>query len=131
MKIAWTIDDDSEMGYTIRLMLKVMGFEAHSFLHPRKPVKMMLDGTIPDLIILDMNMPGVTGIDVLRFVRSREEWSHIPIVMLSVETADVLVHKALEIGADGYVFKPMTLDELNEAVNRSMQRRQKLMAGQR
>jgi two-component system chemotaxis response regulator CheY len=125
-KIAWTIDDDSEMGYTIRLMLKAIGFEARSFLHPRKPVKMMMEGTTPDLMILDMNMPGVTGIDVLTFVRGQSHWNHIPIIMLSVETADVLVHQALELGADGYLFKPMTLDELTEAVNRSTKRRQNM-----
>ncbi|MCB9135809.1 MAG: response regulator [Anaerolineales bacterium] len=124
LKIAWSIDDDAEMGYIIRLMLKSLGFEARSFLHPREAVQLMLNGTSPDLIILDMNMPGVTGIDVLEFIRSRERWDHISIVILSVESADEMVERAMNLGADGYVFKPMTMDELDEAIELAEKNRQ-------
>lgn len=124
LKYAWSIDDDAEMGYIIRLMLKAMGFEVRSFLHPREAVQLMLRGTSPDLIVLDMNMPGVTGIDVLEFIRSRERWDHIPIVILSVESADEMVERAMNLGADGYVFKPMTMDELDEAIELAVKRRQ-------
>ncbi|NJN44414.1 MAG: response regulator [Anaerolineae bacterium] len=123
IKIAWSIDDDVEIGYIVRLMLKSMGFDAHSFLHPREAVQMMLDGSTPDLIILDMNMPGVTGLEVLEFIRARENWNHIPIVILSVESADEEVERAIGLGADGYVFKPMTMDELEEAVEKAVANR--------
>jgi len=124
MKVAWSIDDDAEMGYIIRLMLKAMGFEARSFLHPREAVQLMMEGSAPDLIVLDMNMPGVTGIDVLEFIRSRDRWNHIPIIILSVESADEMVERAMNLGADGYVFKPMTMDELDEAIELAAQKRQ-------
>lgn len=112
------------MGYIIRLMLKTLGFEARSFLHPREAVQLMINGASPDLIILDMNMPGVTGIDVLEFIRSRERWDHISIVILSVESADEMVERAMNLGADGYVFKPMTMDELDEAIELAVKNRQ-------
>jgi CheY-like chemotaxis protein len=124
LKVAWSIDDDAEMGYIIRLMLKAMGFEARSFLHPREAVQMMMHGAMPDLIVLDMNMPGVTGIDVLEFVRGRQRWDHIPIIILSVESADEMVERAMNLGADGYVFKPMTMDELEEAIEMAVKNRQ-------
>lgn len=126
MKTAWTIDDDVEMGLIIRLMLKTMGFEARSFLHPREAVQAMLEDNVPDLIVLDMNMPGVTGIDVLEFIRGRDQWNHIPIIILSVESADEMVARALSLGADGYVIKPMTMDELEEAIEKGLQKRQTL-----
>jgi len=124
IKIAWSIDDDAEMGYIIRLMLKAMGFEAHSFLHPREAVQMMMRGEVPDLIVLDMNMPGVTGLDVLEFIRSRDRWDYIPIIILSVESEDEMVERAISMGADGYVFKPMTMDELEEAIETAIKKRQ-------
>ena len=124
IKVAWSIDDDAEIGHIIRLMLKAMGFEARSFLHPREAVDLMVQGSAPDLIVLDMNMPGVTGIDVLEFIRSRERWDHIPIVILSVESADEMVERAMSLGADGYVFKPMTMDELEEAIEKAKIKRQ-------
>jgi CheY-like chemotaxis protein len=123
LKTAWSIDDDVEIGYIIRLMLKSMGYEAHSFLHPREAVQMMLDGSTPDLIVLDVNMPGVTGLEVLEFIRARENWDHIPIVILSVESADEEVDRAMRLGADGYVFKPMTMDELEEAIEEAASKR--------
>lgn len=123
-KVAWSIDDDAEMGYIIRLMLKAMGFEARSFLHPRKAVQLMMHGAMPDLIVLDMNMPGVTGVDVLEFIRARDRWDHIPIIILSVESADEMVERAMSLGADGYVFKPMTMDELEEAIEVAVKKRQ-------
>lgn len=124
IKTAWSIDDDPEMGYIIRLMLKAMGFEVRSFLHPREAVQIMVKGGAPDLIVLDMNMPGVTGIDVTEFIRSRDRWNHIPIVILSVESADEMVERAITMGADGYVFKPMTMDELEEAIEKAVKKRQ-------
>jgi DNA-binding response OmpR family regulator len=124
LKVAWAIDDDAEMGYIIRLMLKAMGFEARSFLHPREAVQLMIHDSTPDLIILDMNMPGVTGIDVLEFVRGRDRWNHIPIIILSVESADEMVERAMNLGADGYVFKPMTMDELDEVIELAVKKRQ-------
>lgn len=125
MKVAWTIDDDAEVGYIIRLMLRTMGFEARSFLYPREPVQLMMKGTVPDLIVLDLNMPGVSGIEVLEFIRSREEWDHIPIIMLSVESAEEQVERSMELGADGYIFKPMTMDELSDAIERALRLRGK------
>jgi DNA-binding response OmpR family regulator len=126
LKIAWSIDDDAEIGYIIRLMLKAMGFEARSFLHPREAVQLMMRGISPDLIVLDMNMPGVTGIDVIEFIRSRAGWDHIPIIILSVESANEMVERAMNLGADGYIFKPMTLDELEEAIESALKIRQNI-----
>ncbi len=122
-KVAWSIDDDAEMGYIIRLMLKAMGCEARSFLHPREAVHLMMRGAMPDLIVLDMNMPGVTGLDVLEFIRGRKRWDHIPIIILSVESTDEMVEQAMKLGADGYVFKPMTMDELEEVIEVAVKKR--------
>jgi DNA-binding response OmpR family regulator len=61
----------------------------------------------------------------LEFLRRRPEWMDLPIVMLSTEAADVTVDQALELGADGYVMKPMTLEELDKVVETAFQKYQK------
>jgi CheY-like chemotaxis protein len=61
-------------------------------------------------------MPEVSGIDMLEFLRRRKELKEIPVVMLSTEAADILVDKAMAIGADACVTKPVCLDELEETM---------------
>jgi DNA-binding response OmpR family regulator len=73
-------------------------------------------------MILDINMPEVTGLDLLEFLRRRAEWKNLPVIMLSTEAADVTVDKAMKLGADGYVTKPVTIEEMERAINTAFQR---------
>jgi len=61
-------------------------------------------------------MPEVSGIDFLEFLRMRDDLKEIPVVMLSSETTDIQVDEAMRIGANAFVFKPVTLEELEEAI---------------
>jgi two-component system chemotaxis response regulator CheY len=79
----------------------------------------LLTGKKPDLLILDINMPEVTGIDMLEFLRRRPEWKNLPIIMLSSEAADVTVDQALALGADAYAMKPVTIEELEKAMSQA------------
>ncbi len=63
----------------------------------------------PDLIVLDLALPGLGGLDVCREVRS---WSSVPIIILSVRDSDRDKITALDLGADDYLTKPFSLDEL-------------------
>lgn len=122
---AWIVDDDVEMMDAIRLMLKVMRWEATVFPDARKAAQALLAGECPDLMILDINMPEVSGLDLLEFIRRRPEWGKTPIVMLSTEASDVTVQRALTLGADAYVTKPVTLEEMERALNAALQKRKK------
>jgi two-component system chemotaxis response regulator CheY len=68
------------------------------------------------MMILDINMPEVSGLDMLEFMRRRQEWKDLPVIMLSSEASDVMVDKAMKIGADGYIMKPVTIEELEKAM---------------
>ena len=116
MKKLWYIDDDSEMIQAVKLMLQLLGYETRPFIDARKAAKLMLAGEQPDILLLDINMPEVSGLDMLEFVRRRDRWKNLPVVMLSSEAADLQVDAAKELGADAYVFKPVTLDELEAAL---------------
>ncbi len=120
MALAWIVDDDEEMGEAIRLMLQMMEFQVQIFADARSAAKALLAGQRPDVMILDIMMPEVSGIDLLEFLRRRPEFRQLPVVMLSSETTDVQVDEALELGADGFVFKPVTFEELEEALQAAM-----------
>jgi CheY-like chemotaxis protein len=119
MKEVWIVDDDEEMGRAISLMLKLLDYTPKHFLNPRPAAQALLAGKQPDLLILDINMPEVTGLDMLEFLRRREEWKNLPIIMLSSEAADVMVEKALQMGADAYTMKPVTIEELEKAMSQA------------
>ena len=116
MKKLWYVDDDSEMIQAVKLMLQLLGYETRPFIDARKAAKLLLAGEQPDILLLDINMPEVSGLDMLEFVRRRDRWKNLPVVMLSSEAANLQVDAAKELGADAYVFKPVTLDELEAAL---------------
>jgi DNA-binding response OmpR family regulator len=126
MKKIWIVDDDEEMARAITLMLKLLGCETRHFLNARLAGKVLLDGQRPDLMILDINMPEVNGIMLLEFVRRRAEWADLPVIMLSSEATDIQIDEAIEKGADAYVTKPVSLDELENAINTAFKKHGKM-----
>lgn len=116
MKEIWIIDDDEEMGRAIGLMLQLLDCETTLFFSARSAVQALLTGKKPQLMIVDINMPEVSGLDLIEFLRRRPEWKDLPIVMLSSEAADTMIDKALQLGADTYVVKPVTLEEIEKAM---------------
>jgi two-component system, chemotaxis family, chemotaxis protein CheY len=121
----WIVDDDQDMVGAIRLMVKLLDCDERHFFSARLAAKALLGGERPDLFLLDINMPEVSGLDFLEFLRRRNDLKDLPVVMLSTEAADVIVDKAMSIGADAYVTKPVALDELDKAIKRALAARGK------
>ena len=122
MRNIWLVDDDEEMTHALEMMLKMLDCEVRSFHSARSAAQTLLTGKQPHLFILDINMPEVSGLDLLEFLRRRPEWKELPIVMLSSESADVTVDQALKLGADAYVMKPVTIEELDKAMTTAFQK---------
>lgn len=76
----------------------------------------------PDLIILDLNLPVLNGIEVCRILRSRPDTAHVPVIMLTARTSESDRVAGLEVGADDYVTKPFSLRELAARVRAVMRR---------
>jgi len=117
MRQVWIVDDDDEMSHAVKLMLQLLDSTVEIFRDARSAAKRLLAGERPELIVLDINMPEVSGIDFLEFLRMRSELKEIPVVMLSSETTDIQVDEAMRIGANAFVFKPVTIEELEEAIH--------------
>jgi two-component system chemotaxis response regulator CheY len=120
MKRIWIVDDDEEMTRAVQLMLKLIGCDPTGFFNARSATEALLSGKLPDLMILDINMPEVSGLDLLEYIRRRTEWNNMPVIMLSTEAADVTVDKAIKLGANGYVTKPVTIEELERVIESAL-----------
>ncbi|BCS32922.1 DNA-binding response regulator [Luteitalea sp. TBR-22] len=76
----------------------------------------------PDLIVLDLNLPVLSGFEVCRILRSRPATRHLPIIMLTARTTEVDRVSGLDLGADDYVTKPFSLRELAARVRAVLRR---------
>lgn len=84
------------------------GFEALKMLPARRY----------DLIITDINMPDINGLELINFVKSDERYKVIPMLIISTEKSDADRERGLKMGADAYLTKPFKADELQAAIER-------------
>lgn len=68
----------------------------------------------PGLVLTDINMPGMDGLQLLAAMKSSVEWRHIPVMMITTEGGESKVAEAVRLGASGYVRKPFTADQIKE-----------------
>jgi two-component system chemotaxis response regulator CheY len=74
------------------------------------PLGKVLEG----LILSDINMPNMDGIEMLSKIKANEAWKNVPIIMITTEGSQEKVMQALQLGASGYVRKPFTPDQIKE-----------------
>lgn len=122
MTQAWIVDDDDEMSHAVKLMLHMLDIRTEIYREARSAARTLLSGKKPDVLFLDINMPEVSGIDMLEFIRRTDNLRSLPIIMLSSETTDVQVDEALSKGANAFVFKPVTVEELEGALKKVLPR---------
>lgn len=76
----------------------------------------MLETREVGLILSDINMPNMDGIQLLSSLRARPDWSKIPVVMITTEGSQEKVMEAVQLGARGYVRKPFTVEQIKEKI---------------
>ncbi|HEY3396539.1 MAG TPA: response regulator transcription factor [Armatimonadota bacterium] len=112
------IDDDENLSWAVQKRFENLGFEVATAAEGRKGVE-LVEKERPDLVILDLNLPDVDGLDICRYLRRR---TNIPVVMLTGRAEDNDTIVGLEIGADDYVTKPFNLNELAARVRAVLRR---------
>lgn len=73
---------------------------------------------LPDICVLDINMPGATGMELLKTLREQERFNALPIVMLTTSSERQSANQSFELGANGYYSKPSTHNMLKEIVSK-------------
>jgi len=77
----------------------------------------ILEANKVGLVLSDINMPNMDGLQLLTSVRSRPEWNGIPIIMITTEGNQAKVMEAVQLGAQGYVRKPFTAEQIKEKIS--------------
>ncbi|MDJ0572710.1 MAG: response regulator, partial [Pleurocapsa sp. MO_192.B19] len=112
------IDDDPQVLLSLQISLEPWGFEITT-LDKSTQFWEVLEDTEPDILILDIDMPNINGIELCQILRSDRHWQHLPVLFLSVHQDEKTQERAFAYGADDYVCKPVTGSTLaNRILNR-------------
>ncbi|HEY9884703.1 MAG TPA: response regulator, partial [Thermosynechococcaceae cyanobacterium] len=105
------VDDDGAIAANLAHLLQPFGVEVTGLSDPCQFWE-MLTATMPNLLLLDLEMPGFDGVDLCQAVRSDPKWQQLAILFLSTHTEAAIVDRAFTAGADDYLFKAMAAAEL-------------------
>jgi len=101
-----------------------IGFEAVQAGNGEEALNILeADGREINLVLLDWNMPILSGIDVIKKMRGDDRFKKIPVLMISTESEDDRIREAITAGAQGYLTKPFTPDKLLEAIRHVLEGR--------
>jgi len=115
------IDDEPDLVELVELHLKRAGFQTETFLDGQTFLR-YLDRQRPDLVILDLILPDVDGIEICKYLRSNKEFASLPIIMLTAKGDETDRIVGLELGADDYITKPFSVKELVARVKAVLRR---------
>lgn len=111
---ALVVDDARTVRVILRRILEEMGFEAIEADNGRDALTWLAEGLPTDVVLIDWDMPVMSGIAFVHAVRANPRYRHLRIVMVTKETRLHNVKEALEAGADEYIMKPFTKDVVRE-----------------
>jgi DNA-binding response OmpR family regulator len=108
-------DDEPNIVTALEFLLQRAGYESRVARNGDEALK-AIEADRPDLVLLDVMMPAVSGYEVCKRIRERAEWSGIKVVMLSAKGRDAEVAKGIALGADLYVTKPFSTRDLMQQI---------------
>ncbi|MDJ0632469.1 MAG: response regulator [Xenococcaceae cyanobacterium MO_188.B29] len=112
------VDDDPQVLSSLEISLQPWGFELTTLDDPQK-FWSILEEVEPDLLVLDIEMPEISGIELCQILRCDRRWQQLPVLFLTGHQDEKTQHQAFAIGADDYIFKPVVGSELaNRILNR-------------
>jgi two-component system chemotaxis response regulator CheY len=120
LKNVLIVDDSSAIRTLIRSIVEDIGdtnvFEASTGFEALKTLP-----TQPiDLALIDINMPDINGLELTNFIKSSEQYKHIPVIIITTEASDDDKKKGLGLGAQAYITKPFKYDELQEIIRENL-----------
>lgn len=104
-------DDEPNIVISLEFLMQRGGYDVKVARNGEEALA-LVESFAPDLVLLDVMMPRISGYEVCRRMRERADWKHIKIVMLSAKGREAEVSKGVSLGADLYVSKPFSNNEL-------------------
>ncbi len=124
------VEDEPAQREVLSYNLKSEGFDVVTAADGEEAM-LLVDEETPDIIVLDWMLPGISGIEICRRIKSKSQTRSIPILMLSARSEEVDRVRGLETGADDYVVKPYSVLELMARVRSQLRRVRPSSVGQR
>jgi CheY-like chemotaxis protein len=112
------VEDDPDQLALAELRLTMAGYQVRSVDRAKALSRALREKARPDLLLLDVMLPDGDGFDILAKLRSRPEFATLPIVLLTVKAELANIRKGLALGADGYITKPYSKNQLAEVIGR-------------
>ncbi len=118
-KTVLIIEDEEDAAELFAEMMRVSGFRVLKTSNSAPAISMMI-AEKPDVIILDIMMPEISGLDILRQMRRSPELANIPVVVVSAKSMPADIKNGMEAGASTYLTKPVGFLDLKDAVERAL-----------
>ena len=119
----YCVEDDADIRELELYTLSSMGFEAQGFVDGKSFFE-KLNAEKPDLVVLDVMLPDVSGVDVLKRLKSNPKTADLPVIMATARGAEFEKIKALDLGADDYLTKPFSMMEMVARIKAILRRTQ-------
>jgi len=116
MKKVMFVDDSATALSSTKIATSSMDIEVKQFLNPQEALDDIKSGYMPDLIITDLYMPGMSGFEFLKALRGISQTSRTPVLMLTTEARDELKQQGRQLGLTGWIIKPFTSSQLKSAI---------------
>lgn len=116
------VDDFSTMRRIIKNLLRDLGFTNTQEADDGNSALPILQSTSIDFLITDWNMPGMTGIELLKAIRADSKLHNLPILMVTAEAKREQIIEAAQAGVNGYVVKPFTAAALKDKIEKIFER---------
>ena len=120
-KTVMIIEDEPEAAELFGEMMRVNGFRVMKMFSSAPAIPMIIQ-EIPEVIILDIMMPDISGLEVLRYMRREPDLVSIPVIVISAKSMPSDIKTGLEAGASLYLTKPVGFLELKQAVEQVLQK---------
>ena len=117
------VEDEEDIMEVIRFNLEKEGYEVHQALSGEKALQ-VIENNLPSLVLLDLMLPGINGLDLCRIFKQNDRTKAIPVIMLTAKSEDADIVAGLEMGAEDYITKPFSPRVLLARVRTVLRRRE-------
>jgi len=121
-RTALIIDDNRLIAKSLIQMLDLLGYEAQAAYGSLAGIQ-MLGQMVPDLILLDLHMQGVNGVEVCRYIRRDPRLAKVPVLAISSDNQEMMIASVREAGANAFLSKPLEFDALEKVLKHLESRR--------